>query len=217
MEQIQEKLFALFQKIPRSFYLPILLSMAGVIFFGIGLIQLLSANKSTSVPLAKTTPTIPTISTPPNLFGAMQVDVEGAVVNPGVYKLANTARVQDALIAAGGLSSTADREVVAKSLNLAAKLTDGAKIYIPKIGDASVIPAQAGIQDASGAVLGAQTSLIDINSATADQLDSLPGIGPVTAQKIISARPFSTIDDLLARKVVSNSVYQKIKDQITAN
>src|SRR5258706_10926313 len=114
-------------------------------------------------------------------FG-MQVDVEGAVVNPGVYKLSQNARVQDGLIAAGGLSAVADREAVAKSLNLAAKLSDGIKIYVPKIGDPSTGSGK-NISGSSGNILGAATGLVNINSATADQLDNLSGVGPVPAQK----------------------------------
>jgi competence protein ComEA len=219
MESLSEKIFDFLYSIPKSYYLPIGIFLCGLILLSIGLIQLSSTHNATNSQQAaavqNSSPTSQTALKSPtgNPFG-MQVDIEGAVVHPGVYKLPQNARVQDALIAAGGLSASADREVVAKSLNLASKLADGVKIYVPKVGEVAV--QSAGSSDiAQGTVLGAATGLINVNSATLDQLDSLPGIGPVTAQKIINARPFSSVDDVLAKKAVTNSVFQKIKDKVT--
>jgi competence protein ComEA len=137
------------------------------------------------------------------------VDVEGAVVKPGVYKLPVESRIQDGLIAAGGLSAKADREYVAKTLNLAIKLTDGTKIFIPTLGEPT------GSEPVLGATtVGATNALINVNTASESQLDSLPGIGPVTAQKIISGRPYGSLDELLSKKIVSAKVYAQIKDKI---
>lgn len=135
------------------------------------------------------------------------VDVSGAVVKPGVYKLAYGSRVVDAINVAGGFSSLADPNFISKGINLAQKLSDGAKIYVPQKGE-------------SGSTLGAGSSfeasgLININSATANQLDTLPGIGPVTAQKIISGRPYSRIEELLEKKIVGATIFEKIKDKIS--
>lgn len=133
------------------------------------------------------------------------VDVEGAVINPGVYSLISNSRAKDALIAAGGLSSQADRDWVSKNLNLALKLSDSAKIYIPKIGESANPIGQI-----------SQIGLININTASASDLDGLPGVGPATAQKIIDRRPYSSINDLLSKKIVKSSVFEKIKDKIAA-
>ena len=138
------------------------------------------------------------------------VDVEGAVINPGVYSLNSNSRVKDALIAAGGISSSADRYWIAKNLNLALKLSDSMKIYIPFQGETD--SASSG-QAASGVVQ--TSSLININSASLSELDTLPGIGPVTAQKITDGRPYSSIDDLLTKKIVKSSVFEKIKNKIS--
>ncbi|HYK07889.1 MAG TPA: ComEA family DNA-binding protein [Candidatus Eisenbacteria bacterium] len=213
MDSLSEKVFDFLYAIPKSYYLPFGIFLCGLILLSIGLMQLSNShNQSNSQQVAAEESSKASASA--TIFG-MQVDVEGAVVHPGVYKLSQNARVQDALIAAGGLSASADREVVAKSLNLAAKLADGVKIYVPKLGEVAV--QSAGSSDiAQGTVLGAATGSVNINTASADQLDSLPGIGPVTAQKIINARPFSSVDDVLAKKAVTNSVFQKIKDKITA-
>ena len=134
------------------------------------------------------------------------VDIEGAVVTPGVYSLNSDARVKDALIVAFGLSSDADREWVAKNLNQAAKLNDGAKIYIPKEGEAVKTSSQ-GFVSTSG--------LININSASSSELESLSGIGPVTAGKIIENRPYTAIDELLTKKIVGSKVFDKIKEKIS--
>ncbi|MGE5042134.1 MAG: SLBB domain-containing protein [Candidatus Levyibacteriota bacterium] len=140
----------------------------------------------------------------------LKVDVSGEVAKPGVYSLASDARVQDALSAAGGLGSDADRDYVARSINLASPLKDGLKIYIPKIGEkpsAASPETFAGVQDSQG--------LISINNATTQELDSLPGVGMVTAEKIINGRPYSSVEELLNRKIVTSKVYNGIKDKLS--
>ncbi len=110
------------------------------------------------------------------------------------------------MILASGLSQTADRDWVSKNLNLAQKLADGTKIYIPKLGQANA----AAVQNTS------QTNnLININSASLQELDSLPGIGQVTAQKVIDNRPYTSIDDLLSKKIVNQKVFDKLKERIS--
>ena len=141
------------------------------------------------------------------------VDIEGAVKKPGVYALSADSRIQDAILAAGGMSSAADRKIVAQNINLAAPLTDGAKLYIPAVGEQMVTSSGAS-DTSSGTVAGSTT--VNINQATEEQLDGLPGIGPVTAQKIIANRPYQNVDDLLNKKVVGQSEFTKIKDQVSA-
>lgn len=136
------------------------------------------------------------------------VDVGGAVEQPGLYELPAGARTNDGLIAAGGLAGDADRDWASQNLNLAAKLTDGGKIYIPfrdqKRSDL--------IDKQQGPTL---TERININTASLAELDKLWGIGPVTAQKIIDGRPYGKIETLLEKKIVKTNVYEAIKDQIT--
>lgn len=138
------------------------------------------------------------------------VDVQGAVVNPGVHAVAAGARVADAIEAAGGYSTEVDIAAAAVALNLAAHLTDGQKIHVPARGEVVTLPGGA-TQPPGGSAGG----LIDINHASPEQLESLPGIGPVTAAKIIAARPFATIDELDSRDVVGPSVMEQIRDLIT--
>lgn len=146
--------------------------------------------------------------------GKIKADIEGAVLKPGVYELESGSRIGDLLIMAGGLTVEADREWVSKTLNLAAKLTDGGKVYIPSVGEVGSVKVESG--KGSGTVGGAITSLlISINSASLSELDKLPGVGPVTAQKIIDGRPYQTIEELVSRKIVGQSVFEKIKEQIS--
>jgi len=146
------------------------------------------------------------------------VDVQGAVDRPGVHRLAAGSRVGDAIAIAGGYSAQVDIEAAAALLNLAAQLTDGAKVHVPARGEitsASAVPQPPGSTSPGGAI-----GLINVNSAGSDELDTLPGIGPVTAAKIIAAReqaPFALVDELLSREVVGASTFEKIRALITVS
>lgn len=143
-------------------------------------------------------------------------EIAGAVDRPGVYSLSADSRVQDLLVSAGGLNVQADRDWVAKHVNLAAKLVDGGKIYVPtevEMANAQDIHAAApilGVTETS-----ASNSIININTASEGDLDTLPGIGPITAKKIIAGRPYRSVDELLQKKVVNKSVFEKIKTKVT--
>lgn len=143
------------------------------------------------------------------------VEISGAVEKPGVYKLLASDRVERLLIEAGGLSIEADREWVEKNLNRAAKIADGQKIYVPSKGELGIKNNELG-KTRPGSVAGTTSGLLNINTASASELDSLPGIGAVRAQAIIDNRSYSSIEDLIAKKIVPQSVYEKIKDKIIA-
>jgi len=136
----------------------------------------------------------------------IKVDVEGEVIKPGVYELSQDARVQDALIAAGGLTSDANR----KAINLAAKIVDGQKIYVPAEGEIVT-----GTTRSTSSGQASITGLISVNSASTSELEELPGIGPVTAGKIIDNRPYGSVEELLERKIVGKATYEKIRDLIS--
>ena len=116
------------------------------------------------------------------------VDVAGAVRRPGLVRLAKGARVADAIAHAGGLTRGAERSGV----NLAAPVSDGQQVLVPERG--------APVAGGGGASTGAATGPVSLSSATAEQLDTLPGIGPVTAQKIVDYRlqhgSFTSVDGL---------------------
>lgn len=147
-------------------------------------------------------------SSQPSSAREIAVDVGGEVAKPGVYRLAEGSRVDDAVNAAGGLRVEADRA----RINLAARLVDGQKVYVAKIGE----PAGQGVGGSAGRIAGvSESQLVNINMASEAELDRLPGVGPATAQKIVASRPYSSLADLLGKKVVNKSVYEKIKDLIT--
>lgn len=133
------------------------------------------------------------------------VEISGSVEKPGVYKLDSSNRVEDLLILAGGLSVSADRGWVETSLNRAAKLTDGQKIYIPRQGEAS----NASLS------LGGVGPTININTASSSQLETLWGIGEARATSIIENRPYSNVEELLTKKVIPSNVFEKIKEKIS--
>jgi competence protein ComEA len=116
------------------------------------------------------------------------VDVVGAVRRPGLYRLPEGSRVADAVRRAGGASRKAQLELV----NLAALVADGERVVVPRRGVSAVVAAGSGAAAPSGPV--------HLNSATLEQLDELPGVGPVTAQKIVDYRTahggFDSVDEL---------------------
>jgi len=147
---------------------------------------------------------------------AITIDVSGAVASPGVITLASNSRVQDAIKAAGGLSTNANNEWIAKNLNLAAKLSDAAKLYIPFVGEQGQTLSATGNTLSVGSDQSSVNGLINVNTAGQAQIEALPGIGPVTAAKIINGRPYLAVEDLLAKKVVGQSVFEKIREQVVA-
>ncbi len=151
--------------------------------------------------------------------GSWKVDVAGAVVHPGLYELPEGSRVADAIRAAGGYGPRVDAAAAASTINLAEVLRDGAKVVVPERGSVTAGAGNAaGNAGGTGTAAGAGAGMIDLNHASASELDTLPGIGPVTAAKIIAAReerPFQSVDELLTRKVVSASVLSKIRDLVT--
>lgn len=155
------------------------------------------------------------------------VHVIGAVPRPGLYEFAEGARVQDAINASGGLLASANVE----SINLAALLVDGQQLTIPyRAGEEPSVSSSTSSEDDNSLVLpGAEqtpepaengnTELININTASLEELDSLPGIGPTIAQRIIDYRdengPFQTIEDILNVSGIGPSTFDNIKDLIT--
>ena len=142
---------------------------------------------------------------PPPTPQPLVVHVSGAVQKPGLYQLAPGSRVQDAIVAAGGLLPDGDEAM----LNLAAFLKDGQRVLVPTYGQAQ----------ATAASSSTQAGPVDINSASLEALDSLPGIGPVLAQRIIDYRtvngPFASVEDLQQVEGVGAETFQKLKDLVT--
>ncbi|MHB1340447.1 MAG: ComEA family DNA-binding protein [Coriobacteriia bacterium] len=150
------------------------------------------------------------------------VHVVGAVLRPGVYSLPVGSRVADAVAAAGGNTGNAAPNAV----NLARVLADGEQVYLPTADEASATAAAAGTAGtAVGGVVPAggggvaASGRVDLNRATVADLDTLPGIGPATAQKIVDDRaangPFKTIEDLMRVSGIGEKKFDALKDLIT--
>lgn len=158
--------------------LAVVLVLAGKLFAGGG-----SAHRVANFPLRRAAPPAP----PPMLV----VDVAGAVRVPGLYRLPQNSRVADAVAKAGGATGKAAVE----SVNLAAPLADGEQVVVPTRTAAGGAVAPAG-----GSSPTATSGPVSLSTATAEQLDELPGIGPVTAQKIVDYRTqhgaFHSVDEL---------------------
>lgn len=141
------------------------------------------------------------------------VDVAGAVASPAVVELDAGSRVADALDAAGGLAADAD----ISSLNRAMRVTDGMKIYVPRIGEDDAPPSSSVSEGGAGDQDGAQP-LVSINTATADELDTLPGVGPSTAAAIVEDReqngPFSALEDLMRVSGIGEKKFENMKDRL---
>lgn len=171
---------------------------------------------------------------------AVVVDIAGAVNSPGVYHLNKSLRLKDVIDLAGGFSDLVSFTYISKEINLATKIEDSTKIYIPYywevckdncislVVDVELVQASNTIQpiDVSletkapdqtttdNGYVDVQSTLININTASEVELISLPGIGTVTAQKIIQNRPYTDLDQLLSNQVLSQSKYDSVIDQL---
>jgi competence protein ComEA len=138
------------------------------------------------------------------------VDVVGAVRRPGLYRLEQGARIADAVARAGGATAKADLALI----NLAAPLADGEQVVVPKRGAA----APAGAPSAGGPAGVPSSGPVHLSTATLEQLDSLPGIGPVTAQKILDYRQkqgaFTSVDELDAVPGIGPARLDQLKDLV---
>lgn len=133
------------------------------------------------------------------------VDIGGGVVKPGVYTLSQGSRLKDLLVLAGGLSHDADRENFDRAFNMAELVKDGEKIYIPKLTENNVIDSK--IPDST-------SGKISVNKATRDSLMTISGIGESRATKIIENRPYKSLEELVERKVLSQSLFEEIKSKL---
>jgi competence protein ComEA len=173
-----------------------------------------------SLPMASTSTSEPAVTTmtsaladesiQPAVAGPVVVHVAGAVAAPGVYELVSGSRVRDAVAAAGGPTPPAD----VNALNLAAIVVDASRVYVPVVGEEvppeATLPLQVGDQPAGP---------VDVNRATADELDELPGVGPATAAAIVTERtrngPFTSVDDLDRVPGIGPAKLEALRDLVT--
>jgi len=134
----------------------------------------------------------------------IMVDIEGAVISPGVYEMSDQSRIKDVLIMAGGYSAEADRDFTDKQINQAQVVKDGQKIYIPT----------RTLNDGVGGYLQAQNiqKTVNINTASESVLDTLWGVGKTRVESIVKNRPYESIEELVSKKVFTKTIFDKNKD-----
>jgi competence protein ComEA len=164
----------------------------------------------------------PSVSVAPARDGSAVVHVVGAVRRPGVYRLRLGQRVEDAIRRAGGAIRTTDLQAI----NLAAKIADGQQVVVPRrVAAGGGGPAAGGgaggeaVAGGGGAAGAAPSAPINLNSATAEQLDTLDGVGPATVQKILEYRTqhggFASVDDLAQVSGIGPKKLEALKAQVT--
>lgn len=140
--------------------------------------------------------------------GPLVVHVDGAVAAAGVFELPEGSRVADAVDAAGGLAADADTTTI----NLAAPVSDGEKVHVPRVGEAAAAPSEAVAGE------GGAGALVNLNTAGVDELDELPGIGEATARAIVEDReangPFSAPEDLMRVSGIGEKKYARLEGMI---
>lgn len=136
----------------------------------------------------------------------MAVDVEGAVIRPGVYELPEGSRIKDVLIMAGGFSVAADRGYCEKNINLAQVIKDGQKIYVPFIQDTSTI---GGYSELNSDVV-----FVNLNTATMAELDTLWGVGEARASTIVKNRPYNSVEEVVSKGGMTKQIFEKNRDRL---
>jgi len=172
-------------------------------------IEIIPADTPTIEAMSKETPS-PTATPAP-----LRIYVSGAVLSPGVYRLKPDSLVADAIDLAGGPAKDADLVAI----NLAHALSDGEQVYVPTRAERPSPPPPISrtesLPTANRAQGEAHSALIDLNRATQEELETLPGIGPAMAQRIIAGRPYHAIEDVLNVKGIGEAKFAKIKPLIT--
>jgi competence protein ComEA len=184
-------MFDFFKKYQGQVYL----GLIGLILLGIGVLAIFG--------LQPKEPDIEIISSEENKNETIFIDLQGAVEKTGVYEMSANSRLNDLLIKAGGLNVSADRVWINQNLNLAQKLIDGGKIYIPFMGEVKSLKTSSG-----------SLGKLNLNTATNSELEALWGIGQKRAEDIVKSRPYQTVEELIKRKIIPQNVYDKIKDEM---
>lgn len=189
----------------------IIIFLLGVILIGLGLffskIGLFDSKDKIEI--------LNTTTESQNTTSEIIVEISGSVEKPGVYKLLGNSRVEDLLVVSGGLSASADRDWVSKNVNRASKLTDGQKVYIYSQSEVASAKESGGIKLDQQVLGDTSSTLVNINTSSLEKIMELPDIAQKRGQSIIEHRPYSTKEELVTKGVISQNIFEKIKDLIT--
>lgn len=196
---------------PRQWMTTVVIAVVVGVLAALGVVGLQRATHATGTASAEALPLAVRVTTTVAAAPPLVVHVAGAVANPGLQQLHDGARVADALAAAGGPLANAD----VSQLNLASPLVDGARVYVPAVGEQVPPELSAG---PGGSVTAQSTGPLDLNRATEAQLDALSGVGPSTAAAIVAYRrdhgPFRSVDDLLQVRGIGPSKLEALRSQV---
>lgn len=142
-----------------------------------------------------------------NQSETITIDVGGAIHKPGIYTFSYDARVAQVIEKAGGFEKNADPYFITHSLNLASTLQDGQKIYIPFKNET---PVGSQAEDTGISARSNSTTAISINTGSKDELDTLEGIGEKRAEDIIANRPYTKIEELVSKKILTQTQFESI-------
>ncbi len=196
-----------------SIFIPILLIVVGIVLASLAIKKLI-ADSETLRCFCPSCPQTAFAEKGANNLGFIKVDIQGAVKKPGIYQLAIGQRIADLVASASGFVTEADAFYIAKTLNLATELKDQDKIYIPFLEENQSRDSE---NSSSNTEISPQSEskLISVNQANLDTLQTLSGIGAVKAQAIIDNRPYSNLDDLLSKKVLSENLLNNLRAQLS--
>lgn len=197
--------------------------VCGIVFIAcaIGLYKQIQKSPDTVSARLKTVPSVLGTST-----SEIYVDISGSVNKPGVYTLSKSTRLFRLIEKAGGLSGDADRAFIGRNYNLAVPLEDQQKIYIPSVFEVQsnlflenqrIVSTKIDqLTETSSTSEDVQTlpGMVSLNYSPEETIMSLPGIGEVTAQRIMAARPYATVNDLVEKSIIKQALFDKIKDRI---
>lgn len=176
--------------------------VVGVLLLLVGGVQMMTASKGEEVVIVQN-PKDASVSA-----RLIVVDVAGAVKTPGVYRMDEGVRIADALAQAGGYTDEVDQEYVAKFINQAEKVKDGQKIYIPLKSEKLTVGSQNSDENEDrGAIAG--TTVVNVNTASVSELDTLWGVGAARAEDIVANRPYGSLEELVSKAKIPQNVLEK--------
>lgn len=187
---------------------------SGIIISGFGLFQLINNEAQASQEPKDDLEVVQVCEKDPE-FGRITVDIGGAVKNPGIYQLDSGSRINDLINIAGNFSKNVDKYYINKVLNLSQRLNDGEKFYIPTIEESIENEEKETNKQTEENSIANVSGVVSVNSATKEELMSLAGIGEKRAEDIISNRPYDSLNKLVEKGALTETIFESLKNSIS--